>query len=144
MAPQHNCFIRRDFNIPVHFHHISVIICYSMCSILLPVCCVLAIFCRSLLGGGSCGSCSSCGLLLCELISISLLSCLYYIRHYGIYQGQRLYWSAIKQGTILVNANFCFYILQTFLDDGNQCSGWDQCAIYIGLTDMAFYTKGKC
>lgn len=27
VAAQHHCFIRRDFNITVHFHHICVIIC---------------------------------------------------------------------------------------------------------------------
>lgn len=44
----------------------------------------------------------------------------------------------------LINTDFCLYILQTFLDDGNQSSWWHQSIIYIRLADMALYTKGKC
>lgn len=44
----------------------------------------------------------------------------------------------------LINTDFCLYILQTFLDDGNQSSWWHQSTIYIRLADMALYTKGKC
>lgn len=43
----------------------------------------------------------------------------------------------------LIDADFGLNVLQTLLDDADKGSWRNQSSIYIGLTDVTLYTKGK-
>lgn len=43
----------------------------------------------------------------------------------------------------LIDADFCFHVLQALLNDADEGGGGHKSAVDVGLTDVALYAKGK-